>query len=67
MPPTRPAALHTHQHLAKSILKQFEVLKAKPGAILDQATQALANLAKGLDSEECTSQEAWEPDNEEDD
>jgi hypothetical protein len=46
--------------LAKSILKQFDVPKTKPGIILDEAAQALADLAKELDSEERTEQEAWE-------
>jgi hypothetical protein len=53
--------------LAKSILKQFDIPKTKPGAILDEAVQALANLAKELDSEECIEQEAWETDEDEDD
>ncbi|KAI9432916.1 hypothetical protein H4582DRAFT_1820283 [Lactarius indigo] len=53
--------------MAKAILKQFDVPKANPGAILDEATQALADLAKDLDSEECAEQETWEADYSEED
>jgi hypothetical protein len=69
VPPTRPAALCTHhQYLsAKSILKQFDIPKTKPGVILDEAAQALANLAKELDSEEHTEQESWETEDGNDD
>jgi hypothetical protein len=58
---------HTISISAKSILKQFDVPKTKPGVILDEAAQALANLAKELDSEERTEQEAWETEDGNDD
>jgi hypothetical protein len=59
---------HTISIAAKSILKQFDIPKAKPGAVLDKAAQALADLARDLESEERTEQETWETgDDEEDD
>lgn len=59
---------HTINISAKSILQQFDIPDTKPGAILSEAAQALANLAKGLDSEERQAQETWEADdNEEED
>jgi hypothetical protein len=50
--------LHILSITAKAIIKQFDVLKAKNGgsAVMDQAAEALASLAEGLDSEE---QEAY--------
>jgi len=58
---------HTINIAAKAILKQFDVPKAKPGTVLDEASQALSALAKEVDSEECTEQEAWEADDEDED
>lgn len=57
---------HTINLSAKAILKQFDAPNARPGAILTEAAQALADLAKGLDSEERREREMWEADNEED-
>ena len=44
--------LHILSITAKAIIKQFDILKAKIGVVLDQAAQALASLAEGLDVEE---------------
>ena len=43
---------HTISISAKAILKQFDVPKAKDGEVLDEAAQALADLANELDIEE---------------
>jgi hypothetical protein len=43
---------HTISISAKAILKQFDVPKAKDGEALDEAAQALADLANELDIEE---------------
>jgi hypothetical protein len=48
---------HTISIAAKAILKQFDIPKAKHGEDLDDAAQALANLAKGLDIEDSAEQE----------
>jgi hypothetical protein len=44
--------LHILSITAKAIIKQFDVPKAKDGVVMDQAAQALARLAQGLDVEE---------------
>lgn len=44
--------LHILSITAKSVLKQFDVPKAKNGEVMDKAAQALADLADGLDLEE---------------
>lgn len=44
--------LHILSITAKSIIKQFDVPKAKNGVEMDRTAQALASLAEGLDSEE---------------
>jgi hypothetical protein len=49
--------LHILNITAKVIIKQFDVPKAKNGVAMDNAAQALANLAEGLDAEE---REAYE-------
>ncbi len=51
---------HTLNLSAKVILKQFDVPKAKSGGVLDEAMQALAELAEDLDIEECEEQETRE-------
>jgi hypothetical protein len=51
---------HTLNLSAKAILKQFDVLKAKSDGVLDEATQALAELAEDLDLEEHVEQETRE-------
>jgi hypothetical protein len=51
---------HTLNLLAKAILKQFDVPKAKSDGVLDEATQALAELAEDLDLEERVEQETRE-------
>ena len=60
--------LHILSITAKLIIKQFDVLNAKNGVVLDQAAQALASLAEGLDIEEQVTYGAQEcRDNEADD
>jgi hypothetical protein len=49
--------LHILNITAKVIIKQFDVPKAKNGVAMDEAAQALASLAEGLDTAE---QEAYE-------
>jgi hypothetical protein len=49
--------LHILNITAKAIISQFDVPKAKNGVVMDQAAQALASLAEGLDVEE---QDAYE-------
>lgn len=44
--------LHILSITAKSIIKQFDVLKARNGVMMDSAAQALADIADGLDNEE---------------
>jgi hypothetical protein len=56
---------HTISLSAKAILKQFNVPKTKNGEDLDDAAQALANLAKNLDIEDRETQSM--ANNEEDD
>lgn len=51
---------HTLNLSAKAILKQFDVPKAKSGEVLDEAVQALAELAEDLDLEERMEQETRE-------
>jgi hypothetical protein len=51
---------HTLNLSAKAILKQFDVPKAKSDGVLDEATQALAELAEDLDLEERVEQETRE-------
>jgi len=51
---------HTLNLSAKAILKQFDVPKAKSDRVLDEATQALAELAEDLDLEERVEQEMRE-------
>jgi len=51
---------HTLNLSAKAILKQFDVPKAKSDEVLDEATQALAELAEDLDLEEREEQETRE-------
>ncbi|KAI9456118.1 hypothetical protein BJY52DRAFT_1121414 [Lactarius psammicola] len=60
---------HTINISAKSILKQFNIPKTRPGVTLNLAAQALTDLANELGSEERTKLHAWEPDDsaEEDD
>ena len=48
--------LHILNITAKAIIKQFNIPKARNSDVLDQAAQALASLAEGLDIEE---QEAY--------
>jgi len=43
---------HILNLVAKSIMKQFNLLKAKAGEVLDAAVQALTNLAGDIESEE---------------
>ena len=51
---------HTLNLSARAILKQFDIPKAKSGGVLDEATQALAELAEDLDVEERVEQETHE-------
>jgi hypothetical protein len=51
---------HTLNLSAKAILKQFDIPKAKSDGVLDEATQALAELAEDLDLEERVEQETRE-------
>lgn len=51
---------HTLSISAKAIIQQFDVPKAKAGEVLDGAAQALADLAKELDSEERAERETRE-------
>lgn len=44
--------LHILNLTAKAIISQFDIPKAKNGVVMDQAAQALASLAEGLDLEE---------------
>ena len=50
---------HTLNLSAKAILKQFDVPKAKSGEVLNEATQALAELAEDLDLEERKERETF--------
>jgi len=43
---------HTLSIVAKAIIKQFDISNVKKGEDLDEAAEALAELAKGLDLEE---------------
>ena len=43
---------HTLSIAAKAVIKQFDVPKVNKGEDLDEAAEALAELAKGLDLEE---------------
>jgi hypothetical protein len=43
---------HILNLVAKSVMKQFDLPKARAGEALDAATQALANLACDIESEE---------------
>jgi hypothetical protein len=49
--------LHILSITAKAMIRQFDVPKARTGVVMDEAAQALASLAEGLDIEE---QEAYE-------
>jgi hypothetical protein len=44
--------LHILSITAKSIIKQFDVPKAKNGVVMDDAAQVLADIADGLEGEE---------------
>ena len=44
--------LHVLNLTVKAIFQQFDVPKAKKGVVMDDAAQALASLAEGLDTEE---------------
>ena len=57
--------LHILNITAKSIIKQFDLPKATNGEVMDEAAQALADLADGLeeeDQEEYNAQEEGEDD-----
>jgi len=43
---------HILNLVTKSVMKQFDLLKAKAGEVLDAAVQALTNLAGDIESEE---------------
>ena len=60
---------HTISISAKSIIKQFDIPKAKRGEVLDEAAQALADLAIELDIEDQAKQNTQETsdDNEDND
>jgi hypothetical protein len=57
---------HTISISAKAILKQFDVPKAKDGEALDEAAQALADLANEIDIEERETQVMNDDDGEDD-
>lgn len=57
---------HVLNLVCKSVLRQFDVPKAKQGDTLDEAAQALATLAKDLDVEEAAAKDADEEDLEDD-
>jgi hypothetical protein len=60
--------LHVVNLVAKTLLKQFDVLKKKASAAVDKAEQALLELVEGLDVEEIvTAAEIGFSDNEEND
>lgn len=58
--------MHILNLVCKSILRQFDIPKAKQGDTLDEAAQALAMLAKELDVEEAAAKDADEEDLEDD-
>jgi hypothetical protein len=58
---------HTLSIAAKTIIKQFDVPKAKTGEDVDEAAEALAELAKGLDLEDRAENEVREVSDENDD
>ena len=57
---------HTISISAKSIIKQFDIPKAKRGEVLDEAAQALADLAMELDIAEQNAQETSDDDEDND-
>ena len=58
---------HILDLVTKSIMKQFDLLKARAGEALDAATQALANLAGDIESEEALMEDDLVGNDEEDD
>jgi hypothetical protein len=57
---------HIINLVAKSIIKQFDVPKADPNEVLDDAAKELATLATDLDIEERSAQESrWFEDDDE--
>jgi len=58
---------HTLNLVAKSIMKQFDLPKAKAGDALDAAAEALANLASGIEREERLIEGDFTKDDDEDD
>jgi len=58
---------HILNLVAKSVMKQFDLPKARAGEALDAATQALANLAGDIESEEASMEDDLVGDDEEDD
>ena len=59
--------MHILNLVAKSVMKQFDLLKARAGEALDAATQALANLAGDIESEEALMEDDLVGNDEEDD
>ncbi len=51
---------HIISILAKAILRQFDIPQKVHGKVLDKVAQALADLAKELNLEECAEQETQE-------
>ena len=58
--------MHVLNLVCKSVLRQFDIPKAKQGNMLDEAVQALATLAKDLDVEEAAAKDADEENLEDD-
>jgi hypothetical protein len=58
---------HILNLVAKSVMKQFDLPKARADEALDAATQALANLAGDTESEEASMEDDLVGDEEEDD
>jgi len=58
---------HILNLVAKSVMKQFDLPKARAGEVLDAATQALANLASDIEGEEVSMAGDLVGDEEEDD
>ena len=56
---------HVVALVAKRVIHQFDVPKGRADAALDEAEQALRDLAKGIDLEECQTQAEHKEDGDE--
>jgi hypothetical protein len=58
---------HVIALVAKSLIRQFDVLKGQADAALDEAERELSDLAEGIDIEDETTRAEWEGTDNEDD